>query len=264
MKSMNDYIMVYSILLLVYRNIVAAIDKMFLIWQIAFPVVYIFVAGYAYSALIGDQGIAIGSLTVTYVSFLTAGMIGFNVMNGSTIAGAIIWNDKRNGMFQQILVMPFNKIQYVIANLITLILIGLGSAAVIMIIGFPTIFHDINVTPWSIPYTVYALVAGSIFFGSFTIILSTRMKSSEGYNVISNGLFLFFAFVSSAFYPAEGLPQPLAAAFYVNPLTYIVDITRAGIFAQIDMFTNVEVLILGLLSTAVFLIATRSMIKMEG
>ncbi|MGH9925231.1 MAG: ABC transporter permease, partial [Nitrososphaeraceae archaeon] len=125
MKSINDYIMVYSILLLVYRNIVAAIDKMFLIWQIAFPVVYIFVAGYAYSALIGDQGIAIGSLTVTYVSFLTAGMIGFNVMNGSTIAGAIIWNDKRNGMFQQILVMPFNKIQYVIANLITLILIGL-------------------------------------------------------------------------------------------------------------------------------------------
>ena len=260
MKSINDYIMVYSILLLVYRNIVAAIDKMFLIWQIAFPVVYIFVAGYAYSALIGDQGIAIGSLTVTYVSFLTAGMIGFNVMNGSTIAGAIIWNDKRNGMFQQILVMPFNKIQYVIANLITLILIGLGSAAVIMLIGFPTIFHDINVTPWSIPYTVYALVAGSIF----TIILSTKMKSSEGYNVISNGLFLFFAFVSSAFYPAEGLPQPLAAAFYVNPLTYIVDITRAGIFAQIDMFTNVEVLILGLLSSAVFLIATRSMIKMEG
>ena len=59
-------------------------------------------------------------------------------------------------------------------------------------------------------YYAYALVAGSIFFGSFTIILSTRMKSSEGYNVISNGLFLFFAFVSSAFYPTEGLPQPLS------------------------------------------------------
>jgi ABC-2 type transport system permease protein len=263
MKPMNDYMVVYSVILLVYRNIVAAIDKMFLIWQIAFPVVYIFVAGYAYSALIGDQGITIGSLSVTYVAFLTAGMIGFNVMNGSTIAGAIIWNDKRNGMFQQILVMPFNKVQYVIANLITLILIGLASAAVIMIIGLPTIFQDINITLWSIPYTIYALGAGSIFFGSFTIILSTKMKSSEGYNVISNGLFLFFAFVSSAFYPAEGLPQPLSTLFYVNPLTYIVDITRAGIFSQVDTFTNLQVLILGLLSATVFLIATRAMIKME-
>ena len=40
---------------LVYRNLVAASDRIFLVWQIAFPVVYIFVAGYAYSAMIGDK-----------------------------------------------------------------------------------------------------------------------------------------------------------------------------------------------------------------
>jgi len=263
MKQVIDYIFISSVLLLTYRNLVAAIDKMFLIWQIAFPVVYIFVAGYAYSAFIKDQGINVVSLSITYVSFLTAGMIGFNVMNGSQIAGTIFWNDKRNGMFQQLLVMPFHKVQYVIANLIPLIIIGLASAAVIMIIGLPTIFQDVNVTLWSIPYTILALVVGSVFFGSFTIILSTKMKSSEGYNVISNGLFLFFAFVSSAFYPAKGLPEPLSIAFYVNPLTYIVDITRAGIFSQIDVFTNIELVILSLLAAMVFLIATRAMIRMQ-
>ena len=126
-----NMLMVDRILLLAYRNLVAAIDRIFLIWQIAFPVVYIFVAGYAYSAMIGDQGISLGSLTVSYTSFLTAGMIGFNVMNGSTVAGAIIWNDKRNGMFQQLLVMPFSKAQYIISNLITIILIGLASAALL-------------------------------------------------------------------------------------------------------------------------------------
>lgn len=181
----------YNILLLVYRNLFAAIDKMFLMWQIAFPVVYIFVAGYAYSAMIGNQDLNLGSLSISYVSFLTAGMIGFNVMNGSTVAGAIMWNDKRNGMFQQLLVMPFSRVQYIIGNLITIILIGLASAAAIMIIGLPTMLQDVNITLWSIPYTIYALVVGSIFFGSFTIILSTKIKSSEGYNVISNGLFLF-------------------------------------------------------------------------
>jgi len=229
-----------NVLLLVYRNVVAAIDKIFLIWQVAFPVVYIFVAGYAYSALIGHQGVKLGILSITYTSFLTAGMIGFNVMNGSTVAGNIIWNDKRNGMFQQLLVMPFSKVQYIIGNLITIILIG-----------------------WSLPYTIYALVVGSVFFGSFSIILSTKIKSSEGYNVISNGLFLFFAFVSSAFYPAQGLPELLSAAFYINPLTYIVDISRAGIFSQINIFINIEVLVIGFLAATVFLLATRSMIKMN-
>ena len=248
---------------MVYRNLVAAIDKVFLIWQVAFPVVYIFVAGYAYTAMMGNQDIKIGALSVTYTSFLTAGMIGFNVMNGSTVAGSIIWNDKRNGMFQQLLVMPFSKVQYIIGNLITIILIGLASAIVIIIIGFPTMFGNVNVALWSIPYTVYALVVGSIFFGSFTITLATKIKSSEGYNVISNGLFLFFAFVSSSFYPAQGLPAPLYVAFYINPLTYIVDISRAGIFSQVNAFTNIEVIIISFLATTVFLIATRSMVRMK-
>lgn len=252
-----------SILLLVYRNLVAAIDRLFLVWQIAFPVVYIFVAGYAYSAMMGDQVIKQGSLSVTYTSFLTAGMIGFNVMNGSIVAGAIVWNDKRNGMLQQLLVMPFSKVQYIISNLITIILVGLASAAAIMIVGLPTIYEDAKITLWSIPYTVYALVMGSIFFGSFTIILSTNIKSSEGYNVINNSLFLFFAFLSTAFYPTQGLPEPLATSFYINPLTYIVDIARAGIFSQYDAVTNFQVLIIGLVSLAVFIVATRSMSGMK-
>src|SRR5438067_1275147 len=133
MANESLMLIIDRILLLVYRNLVAAIDKVFLIWQVAFPVVYIFVAGYAYSAMMGNQDIKIGALSVTYTSFLTAGMIGFNVMNGSTVAGSIIWNDKRNGMFQQLLVMPFSKVQYIIGNLITIILIGLASAAVIII-----------------------------------------------------------------------------------------------------------------------------------
>ena len=72
---MNDFIIGYSIILLVYRNIVATIDKMFLIWQISFSSCLYICCRNAYSALIGDQGITIGSLTITYVSFLTAGMI---------------------------------------------------------------------------------------------------------------------------------------------------------------------------------------------
>ncbi len=263
MKFTENYVFVWGILLLLYRNLFAAIDKMFFIWQILFPVFQIYIMGYAYSALIGDQGINIGVSSISYVAFLTTGMMGFNVMQGSQIAGTIFWNDRKNGMFHQILAMPFNKIQYVIANLVTLIVIGLTSATAIILIGLPTIFQDMNITVWGISYTIFAIVAGSIFFGSFTIILSTKMKSSETYNVFSNGLFIFFIFVSSVFYPAEGLPQPLSAAFYFNPLTYIADITRAGIFSQVDAFTNLEVLALTLFSASAFVIATRAMVKLQ-
>ena len=255
--------MITQILLLVYRNLIASIDKLFLIWQVVFPVVYIFVAGYAYSALIGGHGVKFNEILVTYPSYLTAGMIGFNVMNGSTIAGSIIWNDKRNGMFQQLLVMPFTKVQYIISNLVTIIIIGLASAILIVIVGLPTMLGNINITLVGVAYTVYSLVIGAIFFGSFTIIISTNLKSSESFNVISNGVFLFFAFASSAFYPAQTLPEPLHTVFYLNPLTYIVDISRAGIFSQIIAFTNIQLVLISALSIGAFLLATISMMKMK-
>ena len=249
--------------MLVYRNLIAATDKVFLIWRVAFPAVYIFVVGYAYSALIGERGIAVGTLSISYTSFIAAGMIGFNVMNASGITGSIIWNDRRNGMFQQLLVMPFSRIQYVISSLAATILVGLASAVLVILIGLPAMFQDINMTMWSLSYTLYAVVLGSIFFGSFTIILSTKIKTSEAHNVINTGLFLFFAFVSSAFYPTQGLPESLSIASYFNPLTYIVDITRAGIFSQVDTFTNIELFILILFSSSAFIVATRSIVRMH-
>ncbi|MDQ3084384.1 MAG: ABC transporter permease [Thermoproteota archaeon] len=246
-----------------YRNLIASIDKVFLIWQIIFPIFYIFISGYAYSALLGYQGIKLGEILVSYPSFLAVGMIGFNVMNSSTVAGSIIWNDKRNGMFQQILVMPFTKIQYIISNLVTIMLMGLTSAILILIIGLPTILGSANPTLWSLPYTLYAIIIGAIFFGSFTVIISTRLKSSEGFNVISNGIFLFFAFASSTFYPAEGISEPLKTAFYINPLTYIVDITRAGIYSQVSDFVNLEVIIIFILAIVAFSFAAVSMLRVK-
>ena len=236
---------------------------MFLIWQVVFPIFYIFISGYSYSALIGNQGIRLGDIFVSYPSYLAAGMIGFNVMNSSTVAGSIIWNDKRNGMFQQLLVMPFTKLQYIISNLVTIMIMGLASALLILIVGLPTMLGSANPTFWSIPYTIFAIIIGSIFFGSFTVIISTRLKSSEGFNVISNGIFLFFAFASSTFYPAEGVTEPLRTAFYINPLTYIVDITRAGIYSQITDFVIVEVVVISILSSIAFFIAAISMLRVK-
>ncbi len=255
--------MIIEILRLTYRNLVASVDKVFLIWQVVFPIFYIFISGYSYSALIGNQGIRLGDIFVSYPSYLAVGMIGFNVMNSSTVAGSIIWNDKRNGMFQQLLVMPFTKLQYIISNLVTIMIMGLASALLILLVGLPTMLGSANPTLWSIPYTIFAIIIGSIFFGSFTVIISTRLKSSEGFNVISNGIFLFFAFASSTFYPAEGVTEPLRTAFYINPLTYIVDITRAGIYSQITDFVVVEVVVISILSSIAFFIAAISMLRVK-
>lgn len=252
-----------AVAILLYRNLVASVDKVFLVWQVAFPIVYIFIAGYSYSALIGTEGVPVGAALVAYPAYLAAGMIGFNMMNSSSTAGSIIWNDKRNGMLQQILVMPFARMEYIAGSIITIMLMGLASAALILVAGTPTLVGSAEPTLIGSLYVLYALITGAIFFGSIAIIISTRLKSSEGFNVIVNSVFLFFSFVSTAFYPTEGVPGALGTAFYANPLTYIVDVTRAGIFNQIGTFVNIEVGVIAAFTVAAFLLATLSMMRMR-
>jgi ABC-2 type transport system permease protein len=251
-----------AVLMLLYRNLVASVDKVFLVWQVLFPIVYIFIAGYSYSALIGG-GVQVGASTIAYPAYLAAGMIGFNVMNSSTISGSIIWNDKRNGMFQQILVMPFARMEYIAGNIMTIMLMGLVSAALIFVAGSPVLAESSKPTQAGSLYVLYSLITGAIFFGSIAILISTRLKSSEGFNVIVNSVFLFFSFVSTAFYPTHGVPGALGAAFYANPLTYIVDVTRAGIFNQIDAFVNIEVAVIAAFTVSAFMLATLSMMRMR-
>ena len=127
----------------------------------------------------------------------------------------------------------------------------------------PVFFESVEFSLLTIPIIIFGAITGSVLFGSLASIISTRLRSSEGFNVIINTVFLFFAFVSTAFYPAEGAPEPLRSAFYLNPLTYLVDIIRAGIFGNITDFVIVEMVILGSLAIVLFSIASKLLTKLD-
>lgn len=246
---------------LVNRNLTISLNPGFLIWQIIFPVIYIFVAGFAYSSLI--QEVPYVSKNLDYPTYLATGMIGFNIMNSTLISGIIIWNDRKYGMFEQIMSGPFTRAQYVLSNICTIGIVGLVSAALIVLVGYPVFFDSIEFSILTIPLIVFSAITGSVLFGSIASIISTRLQSSEGFNVIINTVFLFFAFVSTAFYPADGAPEPLSTAFYLNPLTYLVDIIRAGIFSQITDFVVLEMGVLVLVAAFLFMVASKLLTRLD-
>lgn len=251
----------HPVIRLVNRNLTISLNKGFLIWQVIFPLIYIFVAGFAYTALI--DFVPLGNKMLDYPAYIASGMIGFNIMNSTLVSGIIIWNDRRHGMFEQILVGPFTRAHYILSNVYTIGIIGLISAALITAVGYPLFFKSVEFNLLTIPLLVFASVVGSILFGSIASIISTRLKSSEGFNVVINTVFLFFAFVSTAFYPAEGTPEPLSTAFYFNPLTYLVDVVRVGIFGNFNAFLGMEMLVLVIISLILFTIATKLLAKLE-
>ena len=190
-------------------------------------------------------------------------MIGFNIMNSTLISGILIWNDRKHGMFEQIMSGPFTKTHYILSNIFTIGIVGLVSASLIAAVGYPVFFESVEFSLFTIPILVFGAIVGSVLFGSLASIISTRIRSTEGFNVIINTVFLFFAFVSTAFYPSDGAPEPLRSAFYLNPLTYLVDVIRAGIFGDITNFVILEMVILVGIASALFIIASKLLTKLD-
>ena len=251
----------HPIVRLVNRNLTISLNPGFLIWQIIFPLIYIFVAGFAYTSLI--DVVHFENKDLDYPAFLATGMIGFNIMNSTLVTGIIIWNDRRHGMFEQIMSGPFTRAHYILSSVITQGIVGLISAALIASLGYLVYFEQVEFGIVTIPLIVFAAVTGSVLFGSIASIISTRIRSSEGFNVIINTVFLFFAFVSTAFYPASGIPDLLATAFYLNPLTYLVDVIRSGIFGNITEFVLVEMGVVAILAAALFAVAIKLLTRLD-
>ena len=134
----------HPIIRLVNRNLTISLNPGFLIWQIIFPLIYIFVAGFAYGPLINQ--VPFGGKDLDYPAFLASGMIGFNIMNSTLISGILIWNDRRHGMFEQIMSGPFTRSHYILSNICTIGIIGLVSASLIAIVGYPVIFQSAEST----------------------------------------------------------------------------------------------------------------------
>jgi len=245
----------------VNRNLTISLNPGFLIWQVIFPLIYIFVAGFAYAPLI--HGVPFGGKELDYPAFLASGMIGFNIMNSTLISGIIIWNDRKYGMFEQIMSGPFTRSHYILSNICTIGIVGLLSASLIALVGYPIFFESVEFSFITIPIIIFSAITGSILFGSLASIISTRLRSSEGFNVVINTVFLLSAFVSTAFYPAEGAPEPLRSLFYLNPLTYLIDIIRAGIFGNITEFVIYEMIVLVAIASVLFVIASKLLTKLN-
>ncbi len=223
--------------------------------------IYIFVAGFAYAPIINE--VPFGGKELDYPAFLASGMIGFNIMNSTLISGIIIWNDRKYGMFEQIMSGPFTRSHYILSNICTIGIVGLLSASLIALVGYPVFFESVEFSFVTIPIIIFGAITGSILFGSLASIISTRLRSSEGFNVVINTVFLLSAFVSTAFYPADGAPEPLRSLFYLNPLTYLVDIIRAGIFGSITEFIIYEMIVLVGIASILFIIASKLLTKLD-
>ena len=244
-----------SFLRLLWRDLKAGLwtTKTMIAMQLVTPLFYIFVAGFAYGAVIPTM--SIGGREISYVLFLAPGIIVMQIMFAASIAGAMLWIDKRLAMFTQILMGPFSRWQYILSKVVSIMLQGLLNATLVFLIASP-LLSGLVISPLGILYIVGSLILGSLFFGSLTLAISVFIKSNEAFNAVLNLMFTPLMFLSSIYYPLENAPYAIQAVSMANPLTYASDMLRAGLLGVYVPLLPLEVMVLAIETVAVFVIAT--------
>lgn len=239
---------------LIYRNIRANLDRTSLFFELIFPLFFIFVEGFGLGGIVKPFDIGNGRI-ISYGLFLAAGAVTLTVINGGTNAGTQLWFDRKNGMFEQILMGPFSRAQYIFSIILATLIIGIAASLLVFGIALPVLGGGLQIDLIGGLLIALALFLGTIFFGAFAIALSVVLKSSETFQIVSTFVFFVFMFTSSIFYPAQYAPGPIKTVSLLNPLTYATDMFRAGLFGAYTPLLSVEIVTLAVESVAIFVIA---------
>ena len=239
---------------LVYRNLRANLDRASLFFELIFPLFFIFVQGFGLNGIVPPFEIGNGRV-ISYSLFLAAGAVTLTVINGGTNAGTQLWFDRKNGMFEQILMGPFTRAQYILSIIFATLIIGVAGSLLVFLFAFPVLGASFSPSPSGVLTIAAALFLGTVFFGAFAITLSVALKSSETFQIVSTFAFFIFLFTSSVFFPATSAPSAIQVASLANPLTYTTDIFRAGLFDAMTPTVSLELGILALEAVVMFAIA---------
>ncbi len=263
MSSIRNFIV--ESLIIAHRNFRTSIDTFFIVVQIGFPIIYILIAGYSYLEYLPKDTAING---IPYIIYLASGMAVFQAFYVPQMMGSLVWEDKKNSMLLQLMVILTRRSSYLAGFLISTLVGVLLSVGLVFILYPPLLSASkFLVNPLlSFGLVLYALMTLTIFFGCISMIISLKVKTTQRLNLLSTGIFMALSFMSSALFPAEQTPfsNTLNTVFYLNPLTYIVDITRTGLFLlPINNLIMIEMIILGLFSLFFLVITIQFLNRMD-
>jgi ABC-2 type transport system permease protein len=190
------------------------------------PILFLLVLGTGLSSLVGSTG------GFDYRKFVFPGVVAMSVL-GTAIFGAvsIVW-DREFGFLREMLVAPVARASIVIGK-------ALGGATVataqgsLMLLLAPAI--GVRLTPAMVLEVIGALALMALALTAFGVLVASRLKRMESFQVVMQFLMMPMLFLSGALFPLQGLPTWLSAVTKVNPVTYAVDPVRRIVMQAQDL-----------------------------
>ena len=222
---------------LTWRDLVRFLrDRSQVLGAIARPVLWLVLMGQGLGASVR----AVGGLD--YQHFVFAGAIAMAVLFGGMFQGVTIIWDREFGFLKEVLVAPISRVTIVLGK-------TLSGTAVTVVQGCLTLLFAavvrVHLDAASLAALLGVIVLLSLGMTAMGVVVATRMRTFEGFGVISNFVIMPLYFLSGGIFPVERLPTWMAILVRANPVTYGVDLMRHALVqpAVFAVHTDVAVLV---------------------
>ena len=186
------------------------------------PAVWIIVIGNTFA---GTQPLiqAVG-FEGEYIEFMTPGVIILTAIFTSIFGGVNTLWDRRYGFMNKALTSPISRSSIAIGKMLAISLIAALQASLIIGIAFAI---GVSFPNFIVIVPIMAIVIlFSLGFSGISVMVAATAKSQETFWGIINFLGMPLFMISPALFPLELLPDWLAVAAKLNPVTYTILLIR--------------------------------------
>ncbi len=186
------------------------------------PAVWIIVIGNTFA---GTQPLiqAVG-FEGEYIEFMTPGVIILTAIFTSIFGGVNTLWDRRYGFMNKALTSPISRSSIAIGKMLAISMIAALQASLIIGIAFAI---GVSFPNFIVIVPIMAIVIlFSLGFSGISVMVAATAKSQETFWGIINFLGMPLFMISPALFPLELLPDWLAVAAKLNPVTYTILLIR--------------------------------------
>ena len=202
-----------------YRELLRfVLERSRIISSLAMPLLFLVIFGAGFNRLIGN--LADG---VDFIQFMYPGILAMTVLMTSLLSGlSVVW-DREFGFLREVMVAPLSRSGIVLGK-------ALGGAGVAMVQAVAMLaiapIVGVSLTPLIVLKLVPLVLLLSLSLSGLGILIASRMRSQQGFQVLMQLLIFPLMFLSGIFFPVDSVPTWLQVLAKVNPVTYGVDAIR--------------------------------------
>jgi ABC-2 type transport system permease protein len=160
---------------------------------------------------------------------------------------------KRNGVLRRLSATPLTKLEWLLGNFLSQIVLALVLAAVMLILGAALYSVSVLINA----YFLATLFLGVLLFSSLGMLFASLVKDPEAASGLGNVVAFPMMLLSGTFWPVSSMPSYLQTVARALPLTYFADGLRDSMVSADFSAAFTDLVVVAISAVVLMLLSAR-------